>query len=184
MSLLENAKQLASGLGPGTLSGEETPMTNLLENCKRLDYSPDQPREENGRFGEGGSGTTRATVRISGNTHRSKDLFKKQGYTWNPNARDSYGVEGAWERHVDFPNAVTQANRDLPKGHPDRIKVGSITGEVWQNDTEARVYSQRDPAKSIRLHTGKDHAQWVSDDIAKRDRAATKHLGEGRDFFR
>jgi hypothetical protein len=24
----------------------------LLENCRRLDYNPDQPRDENGRFGE------------------------------------------------------------------------------------------------------------------------------------
>jgi hypothetical protein len=36
--------------------GKETPMTNLLENCKRLDYSPDQPRDELGRFGETADG--------------------------------------------------------------------------------------------------------------------------------
>jgi hypothetical protein len=44
----------------GNIFNKETPMT-LLKCAQRLDYSPDQPRDENGQFGEG-SGTHRDPV--------------------------------------------------------------------------------------------------------------------------
>jgi hypothetical protein len=145
MNLLENAKALAFGLASAKVSTEETTMT-LLEQCKRLDYSPDQPRDELGRFGEGGSGTTRVRVHATGNTFEHKEKFKSAGFHWNQGNR-------VWEKEVDLPNAVTEERSNLPKGHPDRSDLGPILGgKLRLKGVELYARTIRAPVQEMRLH--------------------------------
>lgn len=117
MGLLENVKVLAGGLGAAILRPEERQMPNLLENCKRLDYDPDQPRDENGRWGYGGSGSSRAVIRARGpGTREAKEHLKSLGYKFNSQA-------AAWDKEVDLPHAVDRANIDREYNDPKRVSV-------------------------------------------------------------
>lgn len=80
----------------------------------RIDGSPDQPRDESGRWTAGA--TTERIVRVHGNTYPHKEALKAAGYKWQPDNK-------VWEKQSQVPDNLphTSESFKLPEGHPDRM---------------------------------------------------------------
>jgi hypothetical protein len=154
---------LLTGRGDrGNISNKETPMT-LLECCQRLDYSPDQPRDENGRFGEG-SGTHKDPV-VRGM------LEKLVGQNYGP-------------RHAEFVRALENSSYDST--NPAHQGAGPHTVETHISTSRAMgdkspnvsaTYQQWEHA--VNTKEAKEKAEeWKKNSVAVREISKSGKFGK------